>query len=233
MSSDGDAETSPNGTSRVVSNGSHGQPPGSSAASTTNGTLKAASSNGTSRRNGKEVAKETPSDYHGHDREEVTRILIQALADMGHRSAAESVSQDSGFELESPTVAAFRASVLGGQWDEAEKLLFGDAAATSSDPSSQTGSGLPLAQGADRNLMRFWLRQQKFLEFKEQGDSLHALRVLRTELTTLNQDPQKIQFLSNLLMCASVEDLKVKAKWDGADGTSRQALLSELSSAYL
>ena len=231
MLADGDGQASSNGTSRGLSNGSRALPR-TPLGTSTNGTHKAASAgslNGSSQ-NGKEVAKEAPPTFFGHDREEVTRILIQALSDMGYHDAARNVSRDSGYELESPTVASFRAAVLEGEWTEAEQLLFGAASAADG---SQAGNGLVLAQGADRNVMRFWLRQQKFLELLEKQDTGRALIVLRTELTPLYQDTQQLHFLSSLLMCQSPEDLKAKAHWDGAFGESRHILLSELSSTSI
>ncbi|KZL82082.1 wd domain-containing protein, partial [Colletotrichum incanum] len=222
MISDGDGVAS-NGTSRTYSNGARTEAPVT--ASATNGARKAAAMNGSSRAE-KDAPPSVPSTYFGHDREEVTRILIQALSDMGYHGAAESVSRDSGYELESPTVAAFRNAVIGGEWGEAEELLFG---AVMSGDRGQPGNGLVLAPGSDRNVMRFWLRQQKFLELLEQRDTSRALMVLRTELTPLYQDTQKLHFLSSLLMCQSTEDLKAKAEWDGAHGQSRKVLLSELS----
>lgn len=223
MISDGDGVAS-NGTSRAYSNGARANPP--QTASSTNGSLKAAALNGSSR-TGKEASQPVSTTYHGHNREEVTRILIQALSDMGYHGAAESVSRDSGYELESPTVAAFRNAVVNGEWSQAEEILCG---AVISDDHGQQGNGLVLAPGSDRNVMRFWLRQQKFLELLEQRDTSRALMVLRTELTPLYQDTQKLHFLSSLLMCQSAEDLKIKAEWDGAHGQSRKVLLSELSS---
>jgi hypothetical protein len=181
--------------------------------------------------NGKGNARDAPPAYFGHDREEVTRILIQTLSDMGYHSAAESVSRDSGYELESHTVAAFRSAVINGSWDEAEKLLFG--ASTAGDGSNRTGNGLVLSEEADRDGMRFCIRQQKFLELLEQRDYRQALSVLRTELTPLDQDAQKLHFLSSLLMCQSPDDVKSKAEWDGAYGESRHTLLSQLSSKRL
>ncbi|KAK0635741.1 WD40-repeat-containing domain protein [Bombardia bombarda] len=187
-----------------------------------------------SSQNGKEAARThapPPPDYMGHDREEVTRILLQALSDMGYHAAAESVSRDSGFELESPTVAAFRMAVLDGAWGRAEELLSG--ATLSGDRHQQQterGNGLVLAPHADRNHMRVWLRQQKFLELLERRETARALIVLRTELTPLCvEQHQKLHFLSSLLMCQSPDDLKKKAAWDGAFGTSREILLSQLS----
>ncbi|TDZ19421.1 WD repeat-containing protein 26 [Colletotrichum orbiculare MAFF 240422] len=222
MISDGDGLAS-NGDSRSYSNGARAE---SLAASPTNGTRKAAALNGATRSEKNASGTSAPSTYHGHDREEVTRILIQALSDMGYHTAAESVSRDSGYELESPTVAAFRNAVISGEWGRAEELLFG---AVMSGDRSQQGNGLVLAADSDRNMMRFWLRQQKFLELLEQRDTSRALMVLRTELTPLNQNTQSLHFLSGLLMCQSAEDLKAKAEWDGAHGQSRKILLSELS----
>ncbi|KAI1342105.1 WD40 repeat-like protein [Xylariaceae sp. FL0016] len=211
MLADTDGSLAANGTPRPLANGK-----------TSNGMHKPVVSI-----NGSSSKSKRPEKYWGHDREEVTRILIQALSDMGYHSAARSVSHDSGYELESPTVASFRNAVLEGEWDGAERLLFG--ATTSGDPESQSGNGLVLASGADRSVMRFWIRQQKFLELLEERNTSRALIVLRTELTPLYHDTQKLHFLSGLIMCQSPEDLRSKADWDGAHGQSRHKLLSELS----
>ncbi|KAK0739785.1 WD40-repeat-containing domain protein [Apiosordaria backusii] len=161
-------------------------------------------------------------DYFGHSREEITRILIQALDDLGYDSAAQLIAQQSGLEVESPDVAAFRAAVLQGKWDTAEKVLWGG-------PQGQ-GQGLVLAPGADRNAMRFRLRQQKFLELLERGEKAKALGVLRVELTPLCVDQQHVlSSLSRYLMCQDGEDLRSKAGWDGAGGLSRRVLLSQLA----
>ena len=69
-----------------------------------------------------ETVKRPSSTYFGHDREEVSRLLIQALLDLGYDSTAANLIQESGFELEDPTVAAFRNAVLQGEWAEAEAL---------------------------------------------------------------------------------------------------------------
>ena len=230
MLADGNGAESSNGAGRVVSNGSRAQD--ELPAATSNGNHKAESeaTNGASQ-NGKEPADEQqPATYLGHDREEVTRILIQALSDMGYLAAARNVSEESGFELESPTVANFRSAVLNGEWGKAEELLSG---AVSAGERHQGGNGLVLASGADRNLMRVWLRQQQFLELLERRETPRALMVLRNELTPLcSEQHSKLAFLSTLLMCQSPDDLKDKADWDGAYGQSRHVLLSELSSEF-
>lgn len=191
--------------------------------------------------------------FFGHDREEVTRILLQSLSDLGYRDTARHLTEESGYELESPTVAGFRAAVLSGQWDEAEALLCG------TDPAEQDGGvslgnghgggawrkgraslgrqngysrqGLPLVEGADVTMLKFLIRQQKYLELLQSRDLNSALSVLRHDLTPLKRDVDRLHRLSSLIMCDSVADLQRQADWDGADGESRSHLLSELSRA--
>lgn len=158
--------------------------------------------------------------FFGHDREEVTRILLQSLSDLGYRAAAEQLSRESGYELEIPSVAAFRSAVLSGEWEEAESLLLGADSAELDEggvlvgnghaPSWEKGSGnlsfgryngtsgqgLPLAEGADVTYLRFCLRQQKYLELLERRNLSAALTVLRTELTPLKNDVVRLHFLS-------------------------------------
>ncbi|QSZ34518.1 hypothetical protein DSL72_006112 [Monilinia vaccinii-corymbosi] len=224
MRFDGESSNS-NGNSRPISNGA-----GTSLlhkAASVNGTYTSSlAMNGSSTNGHADSSIESPSTYFGHDREEVTRILIQALTDMGYNGAATTLSQESGYDLESPTVAAFRSAVLQGEWAEAEEILFG--ASTELGGVSLRGNGLVLREGMDKNLIRFWMRQQKFLELLERKDMGRAINVLRSELTPLYQDTAKLHFLSSLLMCTP-EDLKAKANWDGATGESRQKLLSRLS----
>lgn len=189
-----------------------------------NGTSKVPTNGSASAKNGKPI--NLP--YFGHDREEVTRILIQTLEDLGYSEAAAVVSRDSGYSLENRDVAAFRTAISTGAWEEAEELLFGAQAADTGSELSDIG--IVLVPGADTNLMRFWMRQQKFLELLEKRDNNTALQVLRSELTPLCQDTPRLHFLSSLLMCRTAQEVRERATWDGADGDSRHVLLSRLSS---
>ncbi|THW74114.1 WD domain-containing protein [Aureobasidium pullulans] len=171
-------------------------------------------SNGVSDKDAHEI-----NDFYGHNRQEVTRIIIQSLSDLGYQSTANQLSQESGFELEVPNVAAFRTAVQSGNWVEAEALLFG----------SSGREGLPLCEGAKRDDMVFLMRQQKYLELLELRDLSKALMVLRQELTPLHHDVSRLHALSSLIMCRGADDLRQQARWDGANGSSRKDLLSELS----
>jgi hypothetical protein len=161
--------------------------------------------NGQSQRNGSVQSPSSPiaPSYYGHDREEVTRILIQSLYDLGYDSAATTLSRESGYELESPAVAAFRSAVIDGRWTDAETILLGSYHPDGRGSGHDIGNGrsynwerLVLADGADKNEMLFFLRQQKFLELLDERDVGSALMVLRQELTPLNHDISQLHALS-------------------------------------
>ena len=141
------------------------------------------------------------TDFFGHDREEVTRLLIQGLGDLGYPRSADALTQESGYEVESPSVAAFRHAVLQGEWAEAESLLFGSMPTEDvEDGSIANGNayhpGLKFADGADFEEMKFRMREQKYLEMLERRDVGGAIMVLRHELTPLHQDVAKLHYLS-------------------------------------
>lgn len=132
--------------------------------------------------------------FYGHDREEVTRLLIQGLVDLGYESSAQRLSEESGYEVESPTVARFREAILRGQWSEAESLLFrpysaphGGGVSISNGPSTRLQK-LDFVNGADEAYMKFIIREQKYLECLERLDTSGALTVLQTELQPLSWD---------------------------------------------
>lgn len=141
--------------------------------------------------------------FFDHDREEVTRILIQGLYDLGYDAAASTLTRESGYQLESQAVAAFRNAVIDGQWAEAENILrFAyhsdgrERPTDDDDDGSANEERLLLAENADKNEMLFYLRQQKFLELLEARDLGAALMVLRGELTPLNYDIVRLHALS-------------------------------------
>ena len=187
-----------NGRPRPFSNGSSATPLDMVVPKPLNGLQKVMPAmNGSATPNGHTGKTKTQSStYFGHDREEVSRLLIQALSDLGYNAAAETLVQESGFDLESPTVAAFRNAVLQGEWADAEFLLFGHPTASAEGNIGISNNGLLLAEGAEKDVMRFWLRQQKFLELLEARDTGKALTVLRTELTPVYQNVHKLHFLS-------------------------------------
>jgi hypothetical protein len=72
---------------------------------------------------GTRAEKAPHGDFFGHDRAEVTRILIQGLVDLGYHKAAATLETESDYTLESSYVSNFRQAVLKGEWRQAENLL--------------------------------------------------------------------------------------------------------------
>ena len=187
------------------SNGSSRSPPQKATVpNTTNGHSPTANGASSSYANGSSpsIVRAKNSTFYGHDRVEITRLLIQTLSDLGYHGAAGSLGEESGYELESPSVAALRHAVLQGEWLEAESLLFGSypsdesGGVSISNGTSQHHRGLVLAEGADANELKFRMRQQKYMELLEERDLGSALMVLRQELTPLHQDLAKLHALS-------------------------------------
>ncbi|KAI8855164.1 WD40-repeat-containing domain protein [Chytridium lagenaria] len=143
-----------------------------------------------------------------HAKNEVVRLITQALNDLGYKNAASTLEKDSGITLESESVGRFRQALLGGEWESAEKLML----------------SLDIPKNSLKT-MSFLIRQQKYLELLESKQYKVALRVLRKEVSPTCPSPLMLHALSSLLMCVSSEDLHRYSQWDGAGGKSREDLL--------
>ncbi|KZT71398.1 WD40 repeat-like protein [Daedalea quercina L-15889] len=146
------------------------------------------------------------------DREEFVRLVIQSLRDVGYIESAATLEAESGYTMESPEVAEFRRCILDADWARAEAAL------------------MRLGFADDDRLWeaKFLISQQKYLELLEASKITAALHVLRNELAPMNVDPDQLHALSSLMMCSDPEDLRQRARWDGASGHSRRRLLGSL-----
>ncbi|KAL6301773.1 WD40 repeat-like protein [Sparassis latifolia] len=168
-------------------------------------------------RNGTSVARvslpgSTLYDDSYVDREEFVRLVIQSLRDVGYIESAATLEAESGYTMESPEVSEFRKCILDASWDSAEAAL------------------MRLGVADDERLWeaKFLISQQKYLELLEAQETTAALQVLRNELAPLNVEPDQLHTLSSLMMCSDPDDLRQRAGWDGASGSSRRQLLVNL-----
>ncbi|EPQ57967.1 WD40 repeat-like protein [Gloeophyllum trabeum ATCC 11539] len=146
------------------------------------------------------------------DREEFVRLVIQSLRDVGYIESAATLEAESGYAMETPEVSDFRQCILEAAWEEAERALV-RLGVTEED-------GLWEA--------KFLISQQKYLELLEAENTTAALQVLRNEIAPLQVESDQLHSLSSLMMCSDAADLRQRAGWDGALGTSRRRLLSNL-----
>ncbi|KAG9102164.1 hypothetical protein FS749_014943 [Ceratobasidium sp. UAMH 11750] len=146
------------------------------------------------------------------DREQVMRTILQALRDVGYTETAATLEAESGYKLESSDVAQLRHSIKNGLWDDAAAMLI----------------RLGVTAESELRAARFLISQQKYLEQLEAMQPTGALQTLRGELAVYCSDPERLHHLSSLIMCASSADVMERARWDGAAGTSRERLLTDV-----
>lgn len=68
--------------------------------------------------------------------------------------------------------------------------------------------------------------EQKYLELLEEGKIHEALSTLQYELTPLNHKTSRVHQLSAFIMCATAEDVRTQAHWNGK--ASRTQLMEHL-----
>lgn len=146
------------------------------------------------------------------DREEYVRLVIQTLRDVGYIESAATLEAESGYSLETPSVSQFRQYVLEAAWDRAEACLI----------------GLGVTDEDSLWDARVLIAQQKYLEYLEAQRTQEALQVLRNELAHMSIDTEHLHTLSSLIMSSDPEDVRQRANWDGASGSSRHRLLANL-----
>lgn len=160
----------------------------------------------------------------GLDMEEVVRLIMQELQNLGYWSAADALASESGIAVEADPVIRLRAAVVEGDWSEAEKKAF----SILGDPDSRV-----------RAKVVWTIARQKYLELIDARRLPEAITVLREELTPatvvmescsdVNREAtalETVKGLAALLVARDGGELRTRAKWLGAD--SRAAVLDDL-----
>ena len=162
----------------------------------------------------------------GFRRSDCVRLMTQCLQGLGYNGAASRLEEESGILLLAQPVSRFRQGVLEGQWKDMDGLV-----------------GEMQLHPNCRARVCFLIYRQKYLELLEAGCSAEALCCLREQLAPLHahitaHEPSEssacavehnaLRELSCYLMCGHIEELKRRAAWDGAKGSSRPMLLQEL-----
>lgn len=109
-----------------------------------------------------------------------SHFVLFVPADLTTSRASKTLSDESGYNTESNDVSEFRNAVLSGAWERAEFHL----------------AKVPLLENASLEDALFLIREQKFLEALEDKDFTSALSILRTELSPLNINTDKVHTLS-------------------------------------
>ena len=147
--------------------------------------------------------------------QEFIRVILQALTENGFPRAAAVLQEESGIELEAPTVSSCRRAILSGDYDHAHQLL-PDLIPPNSDPQTQRA-------------IQVEIERERFLELLESGRKTEALACLRNSITPVSSDPKHIRQLAGLITCVKSRNvLHEEARWHGTGGISREQLLQRI-----
>eukprot|EP00210_Caulerpa_lentillifera_P000314 g307.t1 len=149
---------------------------------------------------------------HWIDRSELLRLIEQTLDALGYREIAKQLEVASEVKQEGNNVVSLRNSVLNGDWETAIDLL----------------RQVPLTTEDQLKKAQFLVLEEKFLESLERQEWKTALEYLRSEITPLNIDTERVHRLAACFLCPTSDDLRSFAEWDGTSQTTRQKLLSTL-----
>jgi len=158
----------------------------------------------------------SPSGLKSNYDTDVVRLIGQHLISLGLKQTVESLLVESGLSgLDHPVASKLQQSVLAGDWDRASSLV------------EELANHCEGDKDTNINEMRLMIAEQKFLELIEDDQHIKALKCLRLEITPLTDDIKRVQHLATLLMCKSIEEVRLRANWKGKGAQSRQDLVEK------
>lgn len=167
--------------------------------------------NNNSNNNNIEAITETNNTYYGFKKNEVTKLIIQSLHDLGYESIAQKLENQSGLTIDTQQVRSFRTALLNGEWEKAEELL----------------ESITLLKNIKINDVKFSIRRQEFLESLSEADPNGALNILQKKLTPLNCNTTELHNLSKLVLYEP-NDITKEYDWSLDKTVSRNQLANAL-----
>lgn len=146
--------------------------------------------------------------------QDMVRLIGQHLVHLGLKRSADLLMSESGCRLDHPAAARFRHCVMEGEWAKADAAL------------SELRNMLDDANSLKE--MRFLLLEQKYLELLESGQAMEALTCLRSQVTPLQHNMERVHQLSSLMFMSNPDELRKAARWSGKGKESRKELMDRL-----
>ncbi|KAK6157923.1 hypothetical protein DH2020_012171 [Rehmannia glutinosa] len=115
---------------------------------------------------------------------EFVRIIAEALYSLGYSKSGANLEEESGIPLRSPEVDLFMHQILEGQWDESVSMLH----------------EIGLIDETIIKLASFVILEQKFFELLDGGKFMDALKTLRSEITPLCINDERVRELSSFIV---------------------------------
>src|SRR3990167_661263 len=103
--------------------------------------------------------------------EQLVRLMIQTMNELGLSSSASALEQETNIHEENDTVKKFRLSILQGEWEEAEILL-----------------NELYIESDQLEFIKWLIFKERFLESLEKLDLPQAIELLRVHITPISMD---------------------------------------------
>lgn len=142
--------------------------------------------------------------------EEFVRVISKSLHSLGYEKSCAVLEEESGMHLYSSPVTLFRKQLPEGSWDDSVATLH--------------KLGI-----LDENILKpayFLIHENKFFEFLDKNRISDALKTLRTEITSLGINKNRVHELSGCIVSSSQHNLRRGA--DRGARNSRLKLVEEL-----
>ena len=151
-----------------------------------------------------------------YKKEELIRLSIEMLKDLGLPHSARSVQEESKIKPPCELSKIFSKSIMDANWEFAEKTI------------NQFGIDSCLLQK-----IIFLIKKQKFLETLAKQNTLTAVQILRNEITPLKYDQDELHKLASFILCQSRADLAFSAEFEENEMESRHNLLVQIQGTLI
>ncbi|RZC47052.1 hypothetical protein C5167_039996 [Papaver somniferum] len=143
---------------------------------------------------------------------EFVRIITEALYSLGYEDSGSLLEEESGIPLHSSLVGLLRKQVLNGNWEESVVTL----------------RKIGILEESTLKSASFLILEQKFFELLGKERVIEALQTLRTEITPLNINVNRVHELASCVVYYSQPKLVGSSNGEVVSGKSRSKLLEEL-----
>ncbi|MCL7029680.1 hypothetical protein MKW94_028453 [Papaver nudicaule] len=143
---------------------------------------------------------------------EFVRIITEALYSLGYEKSGSLLEEESGIPLHSSLVGLFRKQVLSGSWEESVVTL----------------RKIGILEETTLKSASFLILEQKFFELLGKEKVMEALKTLRTEITPLSINVNRVHELSSCVVYSSLPKSVGSSNGEVLIGKSRSKLLDEL-----
>jgi len=144
-------------------------------------------------------------------KEELLKMMIQAMDEMGYKDSAKKLSEDTNLKVEIHPLQSLKEKIIDGKWEEALRLV--------------EESELKEEQ---KKKINFLINEQRYIELIVNQQYNEALDLLRGDLVKNCNESDKLGILASILMCSQQNEIEEKLNRKVDIHQSRQLIQKEI-----